>query len=221
MVENSLHFHTKIYSLDYLTSLNQNLLSLSDEPVFVDWPISVRDVVVRYLYHFGLEPFYFVNKEVVDIGCGHGLFKRGIESLVTLKNFVNLDINDQRLSPDVIADAARLPLADESFDLVLAFGSIAGVYWVGEALDQLEVLPFDPLWEIARILRTGGLAKIGPISLLSGYWKDDNTGFLYEKIRPKFVSVLTKIKHKYPNTEIEITRQVYEKRFDEWITLKK
>ncbi|QQG45994.1 MAG: methyltransferase domain-containing protein [Candidatus Niyogibacteria bacterium] len=193
-------------------------------PIPENWNRSEADVAIRYFLDLELNPSDFNDNDVIDIGCGPGFFKKTILRIGSPKTYINLDINPFLENLDIIADAARMPFKDNSFDLVLSFGSIAGVRWNDfQTRSYLCVNPLDSLWEVARILRSGGVAKIGPISLLRSCWKNENDGVKYESVRHEFFNFATLLKEKFPCLEIEFYRIIDSGtgRFDEWMTFRK
>lgn len=200
------------------------LYKLDTNPTPENWNRSEADVAIRYFLDFEIGPSDFKGKDVIDIGCGPGFLKKTILRLSSPKTYVNLDINSSLENLDIVADAAHIPFKDDSFDLVLSFGSVAGVCWGDLPIcSYLCVYPFDPLWEIVRILRSGGIAKIGPISLLRSCWKNENDGAKYESVRHEFVNFATTLEEKFPCLKIEFYRIIDNEtgRFDEWMTIRK
>jgi ubiquinone/menaquinone biosynthesis C-methylase UbiE len=66
------------------------------------------------------KPFIEPKSTLLDIGCGHGLFTKGLQKEFDLK-VLGADIKDQRKVdiPFLLTDGKSLPLKDESFDFVL------------------------------------------------------------------------------------------------------
>lgn len=201
------------------------LYKLDTNPTPENWNRSEADVVIRHFLDFELGPDDFNGKDVIDIGCGPGFLKKTILRISSPKTYVNLDINSFLENLDIVADAAHIPFKNDSFDLVLSFGSIAGVLWgdLPTCSYLLVVHPFDPLYEVVRILRRGGVAKIGPISLLRSCWKNEGDGAKYESVRHEFISFAALAKEKFPSLEIEFSRIIDKEtnRFDEWMTFRK
>jgi len=83
---------------------------------------------------------------MIDIGCGHRQYEALFQDRVTQYVGLDLPINVSRACPDVIGDAASLPLHCECADTVLAT----------EVMEHLP-RPDDFLSEIWRILRAGGV----------------------------------------------------------------
>lgn len=85
---------------------------------------------------------------ILDIGCGENLYS-------DIKGVVGIDLDPKYA--DVVANTERLPYADESVDVILAFGSL--VY--GSRTDQEHRDPYillnDQLDEIYRVLKPHGL----------------------------------------------------------------
>ena len=98
---------------------------------------------------------------VVDVACGSGAMSR--ELAAPGRTVVGVDLSEQELAvarerspgPWVCADARRLPLADESVDVVTS------------SMGVVVVQPLDELFrEVARVLRPGGVfAFIAPTAL--------------------------------------------------------
>jgi SAM-dependent methyltransferase len=103
------------------------------------------------------------GRRTLDLGCGEGRFSRDLTSMG--HRVVGLDVSPSMLAaahtadstiPVCLADAARTPFADHSFDLVIAFMSLQDVDDVTAAIE-----------EAARTLAPGGrlcLAVVHPIS---------------------------------------------------------
>jgi len=66
------------------------------------------------------QPFIEPKSTLLDIGCGHGFFLKGLQKKFSLK-VLGVDIKDQRKTdiPFLQADGKSLPLKDKSFDFVL------------------------------------------------------------------------------------------------------
>lgn len=97
-----------------------------------------------------VEPYVRPDAEVLEVGCGTGLLLGRVAPRV--KRAVGVDISAGMLSKAlerglsaVQADAAALPFADASFDLVYSFKVLAHV-------EQIE----RALCEAARVTRPGG-----------------------------------------------------------------
>jgi SAM-dependent methyltransferase len=103
------------------------------------------------------------GRRTLDLGCGEGRFSRDLTQMG--HRVVGLDVSPSMLDaahdaaphiPVCLADAARMPFADASFDLVIAFMSLQDV---------------DDAWsaigEAARVMEPGGrlcLAVVHPFS---------------------------------------------------------
>lgn len=216
-------YDTRAHTIEF-TKHCVALYKLDTNPIPENWNRSEADVAMRHFLDFELNPSDFSDKDVIDIGCGPGFLKKTILRLSSPKRYVNLDINSSLENLDIVADAAHIPFKDNSFDLVLSFGSITGVRWEDfPTCNHLCVYPFEPLWEVVRILRSGGIAKIGPISLLRSCWKNENDGTKYESVRHEFVKFATSAKEKFPSLEVEFSRIIDGEtgHFDEWMTFLK
>jgi len=103
------------------------------------------------------------GRRTLDFGCGEGRFSRDLAGIG--HRVVGLDVSPTMLAaartaaPDIpvcLADAARTPFADHSFDLVIAFMSLQDVDDAPGAIS-----------EAARLLEPGGrlcLAVVHPFS---------------------------------------------------------
>ena len=108
---------------------------------------------VRQAYGIGAESL--VGKRVLDIGTGDGKFvtdlrERGIDA-------VGVDIYlkpEQKAQAHFLeADAAKLPLENESVDRIFSSYSI---YWAGYSRDIPDAVLLSGLREAARVLKPGG-----------------------------------------------------------------
>lgn len=112
------------------------------------------------------------GRATLDVGCGEGRLTRHLAGLghriAGIDGSPKMIAAATALSPDLelrVADAAALPLADGSFDLVVAFMSLHDV-------DDLE----GAVREIARVLEPGGrlcLAIVHPLNSAGRFEKRD------------------------------------------------
>ncbi len=113
-----------------------------------------------YLLHLNLRISDLKNKNILDIGCGWGAFKRMSAKFKIFKNCVNLDRLINRYNPDVLAKSEALPFKDNVFDLVLANCSVP-------IMTATEAKRFDlisvEISEMIRVTKIGGIIKIYPI----------------------------------------------------------
>lgn len=93
---------------------------------------------------------------VLDLGSGDGVMAGPARR--TKLDYVSLDLDDD--ASDILGDAHRLPFADSSVDLVLAFA----------VLEHLRY-PQVALLEVARVLRPGG-RFIGSVAFLEPFHMD-------------------------------------------------
>jgi ubiquinone/menaquinone biosynthesis C-methylase UbiE len=103
------------------------------------------------------------GRQTVDVGCGEGRLTRDLKALghtvIGIDASPSLVAAARTLDPSMdirLADAARLPLEDQSADLVVAFMS----------LHDIDDMP-GAVREIARILQPGGklcLAIVHPLN---------------------------------------------------------
>jgi malonyl-CoA O-methyltransferase len=123
-----------------------------------------------------LEPLVFEAETILDLGAATGATGRRLRQRFRRAHVVSLDLSASMLRAArrskpwlmragfVQADAARLPFAQGSFDLVIANQLLP---WIAE--------PDAMFGEIARVLRVGGVfafASLGPDSLreLASAW---------------------------------------------------
>src|SRR5262245_24718092 len=114
------------------------------------------------------------GERTLDLGCGEGRFSRDLRAMG--HRVVGLDVSPvmldaaHRLAPEIPvcrADARRVPLADASVDLVIAFMSLQDV-------DDAS----DAIAEAARVLAPGGrfcLAIVHPVSSAGRFETEDPT----------------------------------------------
>jgi SAM-dependent methyltransferase len=89
---------------------------------------------------------------VLDVGCmiaedGQPSYRHIIEALGL--RYVGLDVAEGKNVDVVAKDPYRFPLEDDVFDLVIS----------GQAFEHIE-FPWATMWEIARVLKPGGIAVI-------------------------------------------------------------
>jgi SAM-dependent methyltransferase len=111
------------------------------------------------------------GRRTLDLGCGEGRVSRDLKEMG--HRVVGVDVSATMLTaarvtdPSIdtcLADAARLPFADRSFDCVIAFMSLQDVDEMATAIE-----------EAARVLETGGrlcLAIVHPLNS-AGRFADD------------------------------------------------
>ncbi len=136
--------------------LNYGYSSLSDPHI----ELRPQDEADRYslqLYEHVANPAGLKNKDVLEVGCGHGGGAAYIASYLKPKNIVASDINKTAIKfnakyykdiPNlrfVVADAHKLPFPDESFDAVINIES---------SHHYEDFTRF--MREVRRILRPGG-----------------------------------------------------------------
>ena len=105
-----------------------------------------------YTTHFGLDPAFYQDKSILDIGCGP---RGSLEWATQARERVGLDpLADayRRLGTDrhamryVACGAERIPFPDASFDIVCSLNSL-------DHVDDLDAVTA----EIIRVLAPGGL----------------------------------------------------------------
>lgn len=215
----------------YLESLTPDWVSkeslqygLSVEQIGGSWMLSEAGVFFRYLYDFDLSVSDFDGKDCIDVGCGFGLFKKAIMKCASPRRFVNLDycLNPfgQAGVVDVAADAYVMPFLKESFDIVLVYGSVLGIFRKG---DGFEVKKPDPINEIIRILRPGGVAKIGPLSLFRLCWRSQaDIDFYLQNCRGQILDYMISFKEQFPEIKFKFYRNIDTENhdlFDEWLEI--
>lgn len=107
---------------------------------------------LRVVFDECLPPVSLVGRRTLDAGCGYGVFSAAAAGRGAV--VVSLDIGARLVaravaragSRGVVADACRLGLRDESFDLVVS----------SEMLEHTAT-PSHALAELARVLRVDGL----------------------------------------------------------------
>ena len=111
---------------------------------------TLRETIRRVRVHPG--------ERVLDIGCGTGLLLEQLRRETPQAAYAGVDLCPAMLSKAVhrsgpslliVGDAAQLPFADRTFDLVVSTSSFH--FWPN---------PLAGLREIARVLRPGGRAVI-------------------------------------------------------------
>ncbi len=136
-----------------------------------DWFYKHFDHAARTVISYMLGDSPLLRGRILDMGCGDGITDLGVALRVQPERFVGVDpfrgyerlpeiLRENQIDPAVIpdclsfipADGNHLPFEDDSFDVVLSWGSvehIAGGY-------------HQSLLEIRRVLRDGGLLFIHP-----------------------------------------------------------
>jgi len=125
------------------------------------------EILVRYFDDFDLTLDNLIGKRVLDVGSGPGDFKKAVNKLGEKFNIINFDrgiVWEDAM--DVKGDALNMPFRDESFDFVLAHGSVPLMY----ATRGKHNLISPTLKEMFRIVRRGGVLKVFPVAI-------DNPGY--------------------------------------------
>jgi hypothetical protein len=133
----------------------------------------------RYLAELNVSAEDFTDKKVLDLGAGVDLkFARGLEQGGVTANTVSFSAAfgkqeererahgsaDGEISQKIVgglfsAANPRLPFADSSFDRVVSLH-------MTEHLRKGEIIPF--IYEVARIIKSGGVADIAPFYIFDG-----------------------------------------------------
>jgi len=125
--------------------------SIADRFEGLDHPADLRRRL-RVVFEECLRDTSLTGTQTLDAGCGYGPFSAAATARGAA--VVSLDLG-QRLvakttaragSRGLVADACRLPIRDESFDLVIS----------SEMIEHTQA-PVGALAELARVLRTAGL----------------------------------------------------------------
>ena len=130
------------------------------------------EILVRYFDDFDLTLDNLIGKRVLDVGSGPGDFKKAVNKLGEKFNIINFDrgiVWEDAM--DVKGDALNMPFRDESFDFVLAHGSVPLMY----ATRGKHNLISPTLKEMFRIVRRGGVLKVFPVAIDNpGYPEESN-----------------------------------------------
>jgi len=90
---------------------------------------------------------YFLEKEVIDLGCGFMPYKKLLKK-IGIGKYIGVD-NYEPLKPDVVAENWNIGIASESTDVVLSTYSLEHTLKFNETIN-----------EIFRVLRRGGKAVL-------------------------------------------------------------
>ncbi len=124
-----------------------------------DHPSNWRDVESSFAVD-SLREFSFPNSQLIDIGSNH-LFVTG---LCASRDITTVDVRPRVLTSRhetvVVADAARIPLPDRSFDVILSLNAIEH-FGLGRYGDAINVdADFNAISEWRRLMRPGAVMII-------------------------------------------------------------
>lgn len=124
---------------------------IADDFEHLDHPEDVRQRL-RIVFDVCLERLPLAGKNVLDAGCGYGVFSAGAAGRGA--TVVSLDLGARLValararagSRGIVADACQLPLRDETFDVVVS----------SEMLEHTAA-PARAIEELARVVKVRGL----------------------------------------------------------------
>ncbi len=115
------------------------------------------------------------GKDVLEVGCGTGLIMQRLEPIAASVTGIDISPGMLRRAKErglnvMVADAARLPFEDNSFDLVCSFKVLAHIPMIRQAIG-----------EMVRVARPGGM-------IAAEFYNASSFRFLIKQIRAGMVA---------------------------------
>lgn len=160
------------------------------------------EALIRYLENVNLTLEDLKNKKVIDIGSGPGDFRKALKKIGSEFEIINFDdflYYDE--DPDAVrGNAQDINFPDESFDLVVAYGSVP---LSTSFREQYDLIP-SAIKEMIRIVKSGGMVKIFPVAINNPAFPEGREG--HSKMAAAVFDELEKIHNLDPGLKIKITR---------------
>lgn len=162
-----------------------------------------EEVFRAYVEDLQLKPEDF-NKKILDVGAGGGQFAKWARAHGVSNEIYSLEPDAKYLfekDKSVIASAEKIPLENESFDLVVSNGAIPNIYIDSGDVEEIKDKIKSSFNEMVRILKLGGEVRLARVLIGQEYES--------QKIVARGINEAIEKLEKENNIKVEKTRMPY------------